>query len=141
MTVTHKYRTQVKRYQHGQVLVEAALTAVVFFLLMFGIVVFSQLTRANEWVSHAAREGTRYAIVHGADSLSPATQDSIRTYLLQQFVAFDPAKLTVTATWPEGNEPGRPVTVQVQYVSDPLIPFVVSTSVTLHSTSTMLISN
>jgi Flp pilus assembly protein TadG len=51
-----------KRGERGQVLVEFALTSVIFFLLVFGIIDMARLFESWVAVQHAAREATRYAI-------------------------------------------------------------------------------
>jgi hypothetical protein len=52
----------------GQALVEFALVAPIFFLLLFSIIEFGRAVYYIQMLNNAAREGARYAIVHGAAS-------------------------------------------------------------------------
>ena len=55
----------------GQALVEFALVAPFFFLLLFSIVEFGRAIYYVQILNNAAREGARYAIVHGNESTDP----------------------------------------------------------------------
>jgi hypothetical protein len=50
----------------GQALAEFALVAPIFFLLLFGIIEFGRYVYNVQVLNNAAREGARYAVVHGA---------------------------------------------------------------------------
>jgi len=50
-------------------MVEVALVAPMFFLLLFGIIEAGRFIFYYETLSHAPREGARYAIVNGANTL------------------------------------------------------------------------
>jgi len=56
----------------GQALVEFALVAPMLFLLLFSIVEFGRFVYYANVLNDATREGTRYAIVHGAKALCPS---------------------------------------------------------------------
>lgn len=49
----------------GQAMVEFALVAPLFFLLLFSIIEFGRAVYYIQMLNNAAREGARYAIVHG----------------------------------------------------------------------------
>jgi hypothetical protein len=53
-------------------MVEFALIAPFFFLLLFAIVEGARFIFFYEMLNNAAREGARYAIVHGANSACPS---------------------------------------------------------------------
>lgn len=55
----------------GQALVEFTLIAPVFFLLLLSIVEFGRAVYYIQILNNAAREGARYAIVHGNESTDP----------------------------------------------------------------------
>lgn len=55
----------------GQALVEFALVAPLFFILLFMIIEGARFILYYEMVNNAAREGARYAIVHGSNSSCP----------------------------------------------------------------------
>jgi TadE-like protein len=56
----------------GQALVEFALVAPIFFLVLFSIIEFGRYVYNVEILNNAAREGARYAIVHGSTSTKPS---------------------------------------------------------------------
>jgi len=53
-------------------MVEFALVAPIFFLLLFGLIDFGRYVYYVQILNNAAREGARYAIVHGSQSLNPS---------------------------------------------------------------------
>jgi hypothetical protein len=56
----------------GQALVEFALVAPVFFLLLFAVIEGGRFILYYETLANATREGARYAIVHGWKSYCPS---------------------------------------------------------------------
>ncbi len=58
-----------RRRSRGQALVEFALLAPVFFLVLFAIIEAGRFMFYYEILNNATREGARYAIVNGANSL------------------------------------------------------------------------
>jgi Flp pilus assembly protein TadG len=56
----------------GQAMVEFALVAPMFLLLLFSIIDFGRAVYYIQALNNAAREGARYAIVHGGNSLQPS---------------------------------------------------------------------
>jgi Flp pilus assembly protein TadG len=66
--------------------VEFALVAPIFVLLLFSIIEFGRAIYVVEMLNNAAREGARYAIVHGANSTQgpsgpyPATYPTTNPY-------------------------------------------------------------
>jgi hypothetical protein len=56
----------------GQALVEFALVAPLFFLVLFSIIEFGRYVYNVQILNNAAREGARYAIVHGSTSSCPS---------------------------------------------------------------------
>ena len=61
-----------RRSSRGQGLVEFAMIAPLFFLLLLGIVEFGRAIYYVQILNNAAREGARYAIVHGNESTNPS---------------------------------------------------------------------
>lgn len=60
------------RRQRGQAMTEFALVALPFFFLLFSIIEFGRVVYSIQMLNNAAREGARYAIVHGSESGSPS---------------------------------------------------------------------
>lgn len=75
--------------ERGSTMVETAIAASIVFMLMFGVFDFSLAFYTYHYVSDAAREGTRWAIVRGSRSCAQtpnlndcgATADEIAAYV------------------------------------------------------------
>jgi len=139
----------MKNAQRGAGMVEFAVVATVFLLLLFGIVDFGRAVFTYHAVANAAREGSRYAMVRGSScavSGCPATSASIQTYVRgRNSTLMVPSSITVTASWPGitgctagGNTAGCEVAVTVTYPFHfAALPFA---DIPMSSTSTMIIS-
>ena len=76
------------RAGRGQALVEFTLVTPVFLLMLFGLLDLGRVVWANDVVANAAREGARWASVHGiSDMTTPATKQQIKSYTLNFAVA------------------------------------------------------
>ena len=62
--------------QGGQAIVEFALTVVLLMLLMFALLELSIFIYTYSVLANAAKEGVRYAVVHGANNGSPSGPSS-----------------------------------------------------------------
>lgn len=138
-----------RRRAFGQALAEFALVAPIFFLMLFAIIDFGRYVYYVQILNNAAREGARYAIVHGdlgvpstgpPDDLSgAAVKSTVRNYLVG---VIDGGALTIDATWPAGtNLRGNLVTVQVDYDFRSVIPIVPIPALTVRGESTLVINN
>lgn len=65
----------------GAALVEFALTSVLFFTVLFGIVDFGLAIYRYNMTANLAQEGVRWASVHGSRSTSPALASDVQTYV------------------------------------------------------------
>jgi hypothetical protein len=94
------------------------------------------------YVSYGAREGSRYAAVHGTDSKRPVTTaDAVTTFVQNKTPGLNTSNLTVSTTWTPAATPGNPGgTVLVQYQLQFRIPFMSHVTLPLTSTSKMTIS-
>jgi Flp pilus assembly protein TadG len=139
---------RVPRDESGSALVEFALTSVILFTLVFGVIAICLALYSYNVTAEAAREATRYAIVRGSACTTfatacPATATDIKTHVQNLgFPGITPTSLSVTADccWPTNNNPGSPVKVTVQYTFPLVIPFVPRRILTMSSTSQMVIS-
>jgi Flp pilus assembly protein TadG len=66
----------IRRRQGGQAIVEFALTVVLLMLLMFALLELSIFIYTYSVLANAAKEGVRYAIVHGASNGTPSGPSS-----------------------------------------------------------------
>jgi Flp pilus assembly protein TadG len=138
-------------------MVETALSMFILFSVMFGLIELCLALYTFHYVSDAAREGSRYAIVHGSTcSVSgvscTVTSAQIQTYVVNLgYPGINSSNLTVTTTWsayPVGgtcvavgcNGPGDRATVLAKYNFNLAIPFVRTTALNLTSTSSMVIA-
>lgn len=76
---------RLKDRQRGATVIEFALTAMLFFFIVFAIFEFSLLYWVNLTMQHAVREGARYAIT-GRSDLDPGDPDDPE-YQLQRYKA------------------------------------------------------
>jgi Flp pilus assembly protein TadG len=139
------------RCEEGATLVEFALSSAVLFMSLFGIIGFCGALYSYNFVSDAAHEATRYALVRGS-ACSGFTDCNITSAQLQTYVrnlgypAIIPSNLTAAATWSgantPSNAPGNTVSVTVTYTYPLNIPFWPQSGTILHlsSTSHMAIS-
>lgn len=103
-----------RRDDGAQSLVEFALVLPIFLLVVFGIIDLARAVWQENELAFAAREGTRWAIVHGASgspqagpgsvtySVGPPTTDSGVTNAVLFYTQGIP-NVQVTSAWPDGN--------------------------------------
>jgi Flp pilus assembly protein TadG len=106
----------------GAVAVEYALTVPILLLFFVGIIETGRVVYADTTLAAATRDGTRYAIVHGAEHPSPATATQIADYVKSKATALDTDVLTVTVVHTPDNSPGSVVTLQTTYAFRFLLP-------------------
>jgi Flp pilus assembly pilin Flp len=106
------------REERGNAIVEFALVAsLVFIPMVFGIIEFGRVIWSRNMVTAAAREGVRYAIVHGAQSGAIADSAAVANYVKGRTQL---SPLVVRPAW-TGFDPGDTVTVSVQYTYTPIV--------------------
>jgi Flp pilus assembly protein TadG len=143
-------------------MMEFAIAATAVMLLVFGILEFGRVMYLYHTVSNAARLGSRWAMVRGADCVSPldhcnADSGDIQTWVQSQVpAAVDGNIFTVSAAWSTSTDPsgdctetdpsganlkGHVVCVTVSYPFHFALPFISTTTLSLSSTSRMIIAN
>lgn len=138
------------RPSRGQAVVEFTLVAPLFFVLLFGIIDFGRYVYYVQVINNAAREGARYAIVHGSngipstgppdDPAGAAVIAVVENYLVG--VVTDGTTLLITPSWPDGqNTRDSTVTVIVTYQFRSVIPLVPIPPVIVQGGSTLVINN
>lgn len=157
------------RSDTGSTLVETALSITILLTLIIGIMEGCLLVYSYHFISNAAREGTRYAIVRGSTWSQPpwnatstcaaytdagctTTAPQIQQYVQSlAFPGIDASQIKANTTWynfpgPGGtsgngyNNYGDYVQVKVTYTFPFNVPFIPSQSLTMSSTSEMVIS-
>jgi Flp pilus assembly protein TadG len=124
----------------GQTLVEFSLTAFLAAMLLLFVVETGRMLLVYAAIANAAREGVRYAIVHGStratgsaqnDASGPSSNPAQVLTIVNEFAGIAPlttSLLVVSVTYPgASNAPGQTVNVSVVYPYNPLITYFPST--------------
>jgi Flp pilus assembly protein TadG len=150
------------RSDEGATLVEFALSCSILCMMLFGIIEVSLAVYTYDFVSEAARDGARYAIVRGIKCAGMtdcnATPAQIQTHVQSlNYPAINTGNLTVTTTWLSAaaappnmvwsscsgagcNKIGNAVNVQVQYPFQFNVPFSPVLTIHMSNTSQMVIA-
>src|SRR5690242_3225445 len=97
----------------GGAMVEFALAMTVFTLFVFGILEFGYVAWQKNGVANDAREGSRYAMVHGTRSGSTADSAAVANYVKSKTTLDN--SIVVITTWTPDKEPGSTVVVKVKH--------------------------
>jgi hypothetical protein len=147
------------RRSRGQALVEFAIVAPVFFLLIFGVIEAGRFIFYYHTLNHATRKGARYAIIHGSNALDgcpsgpPAVNstacdvdgDNVRAAVEKAAFGLAGSGTLVIPDpvyyGPNGANNGRGsnVTVSVSYTYVPIIP--VMPNISISAESTLVVNN
>ena len=146
-------------------MVEFALVAPLFFMLLFGIIEAGRFIFYYETLSHATREGARYAIVNGANTLgcpsgpaAPGTSAcdaagaNVVTRVRQTAFGVTGPAISVDRCWwytacdfvshgDGDNARGATVTVAATYTYRTLVPLVPLPPITVTAESSLVINN
>lgn len=121
------------RHERGAELIEFAFSALVFFMLLFGITEFGRAIWHRNVISEVAREGARWAAVRGSTSDTPASASDVSTYVASRAYGIP---VTVTTTWnPTDKSPGSTVTIVVSRSFSVLTRFLPFSTLALRSTA------
>lgn len=94
------------RDDSGQSLVEFAFILPVILLVVFGLLDFARLVWQENTLAFAAREGTRYAIVHGSAGnpvVGPTSSSDPSIAAVVRSNAIGVPNITVVTSWPDTN--------------------------------------
>lgn len=123
----------------GQTAAEFAFAGLPLLVLLFAIVALGMALYSYSFVCSAARDATRYAIVHGASSTTPVTQSDITDFVRNEAQGIQANQLSVSTSWTPDNKPGSVVAVSVTYNFRPLFPLA-GVTLPLTSSAQMVIS-
>ena len=119
--------------ENGSSLAEFAISVLTLLMVSFAVFEFCMVVYTYAILGNAAREGVRYAIVHGSDSSicsGPSTgcgdsTGSNVSAVVNNFAAgsfHNISAMTVTPSWPaSSSQPGSRVKIQVTYTYVPYI--------------------
>ncbi len=131
-------------------MVEAAFALPIFIVLLVTLVEGGRYVFYSHSLNNAAREGARYAIIHGENAIdgqptgppddptAQAVKDAVRDAAVG---VGDPDSITVpTPTYdPPNNRRGSTVHVTISYTYAPVVP--VFGSITVEGEATLVINN
>lgn len=130
--IVQRFMSRLGHREDGSMLIEFSLSVWTLFLVTFLIFEFCMTIYTYSVLGNAAREGIRYAIVHGSDSslcsgpgtgCGDATGGNIIS-VVNQYTAVtfhDMTGMTVTPSWPDGTStPSSRVVVTISY---PYVPY------------------
>ena len=129
-----------KKGERGSYIIEFGLSFALFFGIILGILDVSRGIYAYSFLAGAAKEGSRYAMIHGSSSGSKASSSDVQGVVQKYLIGMvDPGSATVTTTWnPTSENPGSIVTVKVQYTYAPITSWLVG-NWTLQSNSQVMV--
>ncbi|MGA9392130.1 MAG: TadE family protein [Candidatus Sulfotelmatobacter sp.] len=148
------------RGMRGQAFFEILVSLIVFMTMLLAVIQMALAAYSYHFISEAAREGARWAMVRGSACTSFTTACPAATTDIQNYVTglnypginTAPSAMTVTASWcgptsstPPAcstgtNAPGQIVRVAIQYRFPVGIPFVPASTITMNVMSQMVIS-
>jgi len=136
-----------RRSSAGQNLVEFAAASLLLIPLLLGILEFGWAFFVKHELANAAREGARWAAVHGTGCQQDpncgqlATSVTVQNYIVQRITIPNPNTIQVTLSAPDGSlDPGKHVLIQLQYPFTPLVGYVIrAPTITFKASSEMII--
>ncbi len=142
-------QTRQNRFR-AQNMVEFAIATPILFLMLFGIMEGGWFFYNKNQITDAAREGARYAAVHGTMAEDVADSDiptyivptaDVKADIVKHLSIPDASNVVVTVSAPDGDMvPGHHVKVKVTFLYHPLIGYAFgSAATTLSSSSTSII--
>ncbi len=156
------FKRRCLRSEEGSAILETAMSIIIMLVFIFGVMETGFALYSYHFISEAAREGTRYAIVRGStagaacasynSSACKASTTDVTNYVKNiGFPGINPSDLTVNPVWsvyPKGtscpgtppcNSPGNQIAVTVQYNFHLNVPFIPPYTYALSSTAAMII--
>ena len=101
-----------RKKRHGASVVEFAIVAPVFFLLVFGMIEYGRLVMVQQVLTNATREGARQAVLDGATTAD--VKQVVVDYLHSSSISSaDANDVTVNPDPPSDADSGEAVTVSV----------------------------
>ncbi|MCE5267671.1 MAG: pilus assembly protein [Planctomycetaceae bacterium] len=100
-----------RRNRRGAALVEFAIVAPIFFLLVFGIIEFGRAIMVQEIITNASREGARLAVLDAPNPTAGQVNTTVTTYLANAGISG--ATVTINPAEPTSAGYGQPVSVTV----------------------------
>jgi Flp pilus assembly protein TadG len=106
---------RLRHSQHGAALLEFALVAPFFLFTVFGLIEFGNVLWSYSTLDHAVQEAARFAMVHGAESGTPATADAVAEMVRDSALGLSGQAIAVTVNFLPDNQPGSMVDIDASY--------------------------
>jgi len=100
-----------RKKRRGAAVVEFAVVAPVFFLLVFGMIEFGRMVMVQQVITNASREGARRAVLDGATTAEVTA--AVNDYLTTAGISGGDLEIAVTPNPPSDAGFGEPVSVAV----------------------------
>ena len=98
-----------RKQRRAAAVVEFAIVAPLFFLLVFGMIEYGRMVMVQQIITNASREGARRAVLDGATATE--VQNEVDEFLAQSSISG--ADVTIDPADPSTAEFGDPITVTV----------------------------
>lgn len=151
MIAAHRRRLGGKAASPAQAIAEFVIVAPIFFLALFAIIDFGRYVYYAQVLNNAAREGTRYAIVHGENGLPPtgppddpsgaAVIDVVRNYAVGVIGLEDTSILDIQVAWDPDNTRDSRVTVTIDYGFRSVMPLIPLPPISVRGASSLVVNN
>lgn len=100
-----------RRKRRGAAVVEFAIVAPLFFLLIFGMIEYGRMVMVQQVITNASREGARRAVLDGATAAE--VQTTVNNYLTSAGIDSNPEYVTLDPADPGAAGYRQAVTVSV----------------------------
>jgi Flp pilus assembly protein TadG len=124
----------------GTTIAEAATVIALTLLFLFGIYEYGRFVMIKNLLDNAAREGSRYAVVHTYDKTTTDIQNRVLNYLAGQSAQLQNLNIQVYQSDSNGNnigpwtdtQFGQYIAVQIDGDFHPMLPSILFMPTTMH---------
>lgn len=102
-----------RRNRQGAAVVEFAIVAPVFFLLVFGMIEYGRMVMVQQIITNASREGARRAVLDGV--MDGDVTAAVNNYLTNASISGATTTVTTTSPVPPDIAEAKTVTVSVPF--------------------------
>lgn len=106
-------KSKPRKMRRGAAVVEFAIVAPVFFLLVFGMIEFGRMVMVQQVLTNASREGARRAVLDGVSTTDVET--AVNDYLANASISGATINVTTQAPTPPDIAESRIVTVSIPF--------------------------
>jgi Flp pilus assembly protein TadG len=125
--------------RRGSAAIEFALVVPFFLSVCLGAIELGRFVAMQQALTEAVFAGGRFAIVHGADSATPASTSTIASTVQGNGGILTAASITANVSFSPDNNPGSTVTIAASYPWTPLVPLLKLPAATIKAKSAVTI--